>query len=107
MRERSKWSLLLVALALGCAKPAAPAPAPPKATPAPQEAQVESARDRFVGRFDTLTERLEEGLTKHHVPGMAVAVVYDDSVIWHDGQAASGRQRVGQGSHWHEELVLS
>ncbi|MCR9162976.1 MAG: serine hydrolase domain-containing protein [Nannocystaceae bacterium] len=93
MRERSKWSLLLVALALGCAKPAAPAPAPPKATPAPQEAQVESARDRFVGRFDTLTERLEEGLTKHHVPGMAVAVVYDDSVIYARGFGFSDLER--------------
>lgn len=84
--QRSKWSLVLLALALGCAKPPAPAPAPPKAEPAPEtKAPVDPARERFAGRFDTLTERLQEGLEKHHVPGMAVAVVYDDSVIYAKG----------------------
>ena len=75
-----------MALALGCAKPAAPTPAPPKVEPAPETtAPVDPARERFAGRFDTLTERLQEGLEKHHVPGMAVAVVYDDSVIYAKG----------------------
>jgi CubicO group peptidase (beta-lactamase class C family) len=46
---------------------------------------VDTPRQRFSGRFEALTEKLEAGLTEHHVPGMAVAVVYEDSVIYARG----------------------
>lgn len=81
-RWRPAWLVLLPALA-GCAqKPSAP-PAPVAPTEAP--AVVDEAPEPFADRFETLTTRLEEGLDKFHVPGMAVAVVYDDRVIYAHG----------------------
>ena len=83
-RPRANW-LLLLALALGCSKPNTAPPTPPPTTPEPVAETTELPRQRFSERFDTLTERLEEGLEKYHVPGMAVAVVYEDSVIYARG----------------------
>lgn len=83
-RRRSHW-LALLTFAVACAKPTTPAPQPPVAdTPEPAES-VAQPRERFSGRFDTLTAELEAGLEKFHVPGMAVAVVYEDSVIYARG----------------------
>ena len=105
-RPRSSW-LLLLALALGCSRPNTAPTAPPPTTPEPVAAPTEVPRQRFAGRFDALTQRLEEGLDKYHVPGMAVAVVYEDSVIYARGfgfsdlegkQAVTPRTRFAIGS---------
>ncbi len=82
-RRRSHW-LALFTLAVACAKPTPPAPQPPEAQPV-AAAPSERPRQRFAGRFDALTTELEAGLEKFHVPGMAVAVVYEDSVIYARG----------------------
>ncbi|MGH1343611.1 MAG: serine hydrolase domain-containing protein [Nannocystales bacterium] len=83
-RRRSHW-LALITLAVACAKPTTPASTAPTVEPvAPGEPEVQP-RERFSERFDTLTTELEAGLEKFHVPGMAVAVVYEDSVIYARG----------------------
>ena len=84
MRRRSSW-LVLLTLAVGCQKQPTQPPVAPTSEPAPLPQPVDTARQRFAGRFETLTEKLEAGLEEHHVPGMAVAVVYEDSVIYARG----------------------
>ncbi len=81
---RSYW-LVLLSVAFACAKPAVPAPKPPTADPEPVVEQTDLPNQRFSGRFDALTTELEAGLEKFHVPGMAVAVVYEDRVIYARG----------------------
>ncbi len=81
MRRRSTW--LLLSLALGCAQTPGPAPVAPRET-APQPGVVVE-QDRFADRYETLSAKLEEGLGTFHVPGMAVAVVYRDRVIFAKG----------------------
>lgn len=83
-RRRSHW-LALLTLAVACAKPTTPAPNVPAAEPSTATEPEAQPRERFAGRFDTLTTELEAGLEKFHVPGMAVAVVYEDSVIYARG----------------------
>lgn len=83
-RRRSHW-LALITLAVACAKPTTPAPKPPAAEPKSVVEPTAQPRQRFSGRYDTLTAELEASLEKFHVPGMAVAVVYEDSVIYARG----------------------
>ncbi len=87
MAERTKTlrgPALVVMFALsacGTKPAAAPISTPPQATPAPDAAP----QDRFGSRLDALTAELTAGLEQYHVPGMAVAVVHGDSVIYAQG----------------------
>lgn len=73
-------AMLLVACP-GKAPQVDPAPVPPASaavTPAPQP-------DELQTRLARLAQRLEEARRKHHVPGMAIAVVKDDQVVFAEG----------------------
>ena len=54
-----------------------------QATPVPAEAAITAAQvDAALARLDSL---IEEGMTQTGVPGTAVAVVYDDQVVYEQG----------------------
>ncbi len=57
----------------------------PTVTPAGAQQAHAATADDLDARLERLTERLEEARVNHHIPGMAVAVVKDDEIIFAEG----------------------
>ncbi len=77
--------LLLAAWMVACTgRTTTTTPEPAPATPAKAAAET-AAGDDLPERLERLNERLEEARVKFHIPGMAVAVVKDDAVIFSQG----------------------
>jgi CubicO group peptidase (beta-lactamase class C family) len=74
--------LALWAAACGKTPQTVPATKPPAAPVAKQPA---TTADELPARLERLRSRLEDARVKHHIPGMAVAVVKGDEVIFAEG----------------------
>lgn len=86
MSRLRRSTSLLVAVFLA----SAPACTPRKDTTAPDtrptlDATAAPQDPELAERLDNLTERLEAARIEHHVPGMAVAVVYNDEIVFAQG----------------------
>lgn len=74
-------SLALFLLAACPAKaPSSPPPTPPT-PPAPAEPTTSDLDDRL----ERIADRLEQARIDHHIPGMAVAIVKDDQLVFAEG----------------------
>ncbi|MCH9686114.1 MAG: beta-lactamase family protein [Deltaproteobacteria bacterium] len=83
-----RWPAVLLATGLAACvgkSPASEAPtqAPAAGTPAATPAAAED--EQLAARLQRLRERLEQARIDNHIPGMAVAVVKDDKVIFAEG----------------------
>lgn len=81
---RARWLVpLLLSASMACAakvEVTTEAPTPP--TPAAKEVQTDK---EMQARLALLAERLEAARVQHHIPGMAVAVVKNDKIIFARG----------------------
>ena len=73
-----------IAAVLACTPKGAPSPPAPSQPPPPAEV-VPDAPDELQQRVAILEAKLEAARKKHHVPGMAVAVVKDGGVVFARG----------------------
>lgn len=79
-----RLSLALALWAAACGK--TPQTEPPTKPPvAPVAKQAPAKQDELPVRLEQLRTRLEAARVKHHIPGMAVAVVKGDEVIFAEG----------------------
>ena len=74
----------VVAAVLACTPKGAPTPPAPSQPPPPAEV-VPDQPDELQKRVANLEAKLEAARKKHHVPGMAVAVVKDGGVVFAKG----------------------
>lgn len=84
LRPRSWLSLALLASTLACTKNVE-STTPPTPAPATDADETSPQDDELAQRLERLAQRLEEARVEHHIPGMAVAVVKDDEVIFAQG----------------------
>jgi CubicO group peptidase (beta-lactamase class C family) len=78
-----RLGLAVALLVAACGKtPQTGAPTKPPVTPV---AEVPAKPDEQAARLERLRTRLEEARVQHHIPGMAVAVVRGDAVIFAEG----------------------
>lgn len=81
--------LATLATALACvSNKMSDAPVEPE-PPAPAAAPAAEVPDELAPRLERLAQRLEEARERYHVPGMAVAVVKDDGVVFARGFGVS------------------
>lgn len=81
LTRRLGLALALWAAACGKTPQTAPATTPPAPVAKPSAAK----QDDLPARLERLRARLEEARVQHHIPGMAVAVVKGDEVIFAEG----------------------
>jgi CubicO group peptidase (beta-lactamase class C family) len=79
-----RLGLALALWAAACGKPKTDAPTQPPTKPV-AEAPAKTEADELAARLERMRTRLEEARVQHHIPGMAVAVVKGDEVIFADG----------------------
>ena len=82
------WALLLVIATTGCAAPSAAPPKPtatpaPSPTPAPPATATPAYSNAAV--IEKYRSRLPQMIRENSVPGLALAVVDDQQVIWAEG----------------------
>lgn len=83
-RLTRRLGLALALWAAACGKPKTDAPTEPPTKPV-AEAPAKKEGDELAARLERMRTRLEEARVQHHVPGMAVAVVKGDEVIFAEG----------------------
>ncbi len=81
-----RWPALLLATGLAaCAGKTGPSQAPTTRAPAAGPTATPATDDDLAERLERLAERLEHARVEHHIPGMAVAVVKGDEIIFAQG----------------------
>lgn len=78
-----RLGLALALWAAACGK--TPQTQPPTAPPAAAKPDVPAEQDDLAARLERLSARLEAAREQHHIPGMAVAVVKGDEVVFAKG----------------------
>lgn len=78
-----RLGLALALWAAACGK--TPQTQPPTAPPTKPVAETPAKGDDLAARLERLSTRLEAARVQHHIPGMAVAVVEGDEVIFAEG----------------------
>lgn len=78
-----RLGLALALWAAACGK--TPQTQPPTAPPTKPVAEAPAKGDDLAARLERLSTRLEAARVQHHIPGMAVAVVKGDEVIFAEG----------------------
>jgi CubicO group peptidase (beta-lactamase class C family) len=83
--SRRLIATLATAAAMACTTKVVEPAAPPSQPPPTVAAPVAEPHDELGPRVERLAQRLEEARERYHVPGMAVAVVKDDGVVFARG----------------------